>query len=367
MPREIAIQLACFGALAVISGAIAWSARFFRTGPAHSILPPQRRRAVPWHFGHVGIVLVLCIGGEFVVEYLANPRVARDALAAEVASKLASGAGGGLAAPLDALATGWSAYQHFLPEQVRQELWALTALRVLQSIIILGVIGLIAGGRPYQLGLTCHRWEADLALGYMTWLVLTPLVFLVFFAATLIWQAPAEQHPVEVLLRGQPGVESWVLGLVTTLAVAPVAEELLVRGLVQQWMMATPRTADIVLLSALFFAISWGISAEAPRGTSPALGAILFLVTVGPGYLLFERLMARWLPEPGAARAIYASSLLFAAMHNAWPSQIPLFVLSLGLGYVAYRTQSLIAPIVLHMLFNAVSTLPLVLSQILAN
>src|SRR5262249_11445229 len=162
-----------------------------------------------------------------------------------------------------------------------------------------------------------------------------------FFGALVVWK-PTEQHPVEILLRGRPGTETWMLVSVMTLFIGPIAEEILVRGLVQRWMTADPRTADVTLLSSLFLAISWGITTDAPTGSSPALGAILFLVTVGPGYILFERLTSRWLPRPGAARAIYASSILFAALHDAWPSQIPLFFLSLGLGYLAYRTQSLI-------------------------
>jgi membrane protease YdiL (CAAX protease family) len=62
------------------------------------------------------------------------------------------------------------------------------------------------------------------------------------------------------------------------------------------------------------------------------------------------------LPMARAAGAIYATSLLFAAAHSfAWPSPVSLFVLALGLGYLAYRTQSLVAPIVLHALFNGTS------------
>ena len=40
-----------------------------------------------------------------------------------------------------------------------------------------------------------------------------------------------------------------------------------------------------------------------------------------------------------------------------WPTPIPLFALGLSLGYLAYRTQSLVAPVVLHGLFNAVAGL----------
>jgi len=43
----------------------------------------------------------------------------------------------------------------------------------------------------------------------------------------------------------------------------------------------------------------------------------------------------------------------------AWLSPVALFVLALGLGWLAYRMRSLAGPIVLHGLFNAVSCAPL--------
>jgi membrane protease YdiL (CAAX protease family) len=56
-----------------------------------------------------------------------------------------------------------------------------------------------------------------------------------------------------------------------------------------------------------------------------------------------------------AVRAIIGTSLLFANFHaNVWPTPIPLFLLALGLGWLAFRTQGVVAPIIMHMLFNAI-------------
>ena len=64
------------------------------------------------------------------------------------------------------------------------------------------------------------------------------------------------------------------------------------------------------------------------------------------------------------ARGWYGTAVLFAAVHSGvWPSPIPLLPLALALGWLAYRTQSLTAPFVLHGLFNAVTALALLLSQ----
>jgi membrane protease YdiL (CAAX protease family) len=55
-------------------------------------------------------------------------------------------------------------------------------------------------------------------------------------------------------------------------------------------------------------------------------------------------------------RGVYASAALFALVHSAiWPSPIPLFVLGLGLGWLAVRTRGFLAPAIVHGLFNAVS------------
>lgn len=56
--------------------------------------------------------------------------------------------------------------------------------------------------------------------------------------------------------------------------------------------------------------------------------------------------------------AVFGTALLFGMLHvGVWPTPIPLFVLGLGLGWLAWRTQSLVGPIVLHALFNAVGSL----------
>ena len=63
-----------------------------------------------------------------------------------------------------------------------------------------------------------------------------------------------------------------------------------------------------------------------------------------------------------ATGAIVGSAALFACVHaNVWPTPVPLALLALALGWLAMRTQSVIAPIVVHMLFNTVAFVELAL------
>lgn len=66
---------------------------------------------------------------------------------------------------------------------------------------------------------------------------------------------------------------------------------------------------------------------------------------------LLQRLLAGMLKSP--AVAIVLTSLAFAAIHQPWTLQPPVFVLSLVLGWAYFRTGNLALPILIHALFNA--------------
>jgi membrane protease YdiL (CAAX protease family) len=76
---------------------------------------------------------------------------------------------------------------------------------------------------------------------------------------------------------------------------------------------------------------------------------------------LFEEVLFRGIALPLLARrwgvgpAVFAVSALFAAIHFHLPSFVPLFVIAVAfsLGYI--HSQSLLVPIVMHGLFNAVN------------
>jgi membrane protease YdiL (CAAX protease family) len=74
--------------------------------------------------------------------------------------------------------------------------------------------------------------------------------------------------------------------------------------------------------------------------------------------LLLPTIARKW----GLSRAILVTSILFAAVHPHLPALVPLFVVSIFLCVAYAYTNSIVVPIVMHMLFNGVNIL-LLLAQ----
>src|SRR5262249_47464814 len=129
---------------------------------------------------------------------------------------------------------------------------------------------------------------------------------------------------------------------------APILEELIFRGLLQPWLAKRPGRWLFAWVAALVVAALYG--ARSWESWLPTI-FVAAAGTIGMGLTAFER-GPRW-----PWQAILGSALIFAAFHSeAWPAPVALFFLALALGWLAYRTRSLIAPITLHALFNSVST-----------
>jgi membrane protease YdiL (CAAX protease family) len=226
-----------------------------------------------------------------------------------------------------------------------------------------------AGGRA--IARIPRRPAADYLAGYTTWLLLAPFVYTVSMAAGLIstWLVgrPPDEHPiVRALQTGPPSASFAALLFVQAVIVAPVREEVFFRGIMQPFFASRPWGGDV----ALWIAAVLGLSSHWPGraaltdwlSVTSAAGPLLLVMVVLPLYRwLDSRDLSRWIPVKDAptrrqvVRGIVGTSLLFANMHaSVWPTPIPLFFLALGLGRLAFRTQGVLAPIVLHVLFNAI-------------
>jgi membrane protease YdiL (CAAX protease family) len=176
------------------------------------------------------------------------------------------------------------------------------------SILMTGVIILLARStfarRLKGMGLGWKHIAGDLGAGFVNLLGIWPMVMLAFLmtikAGELIYgpDFQMERHEELQMLTEHPQAVLKVIIAVTTIAVVPVTEELLFRGLFQTMIRS-------------YITSAWG--------------------------------------------AILLTSMLFAAVHaNAghWPA---LFVLSLSMGYAYEKSGSLLRSVFIHLLFNASS------------
>ena len=108
--------------------------------------------------------------------------------------------------------------------------------------------------------------------------------------------------------------------------------------------------------------VARAVRADASSAFLVALGVLGIVVAPVTEELLFRgALFGSLRPRIGSRAAAVLSSLLFAAVHGSLTALAPLFVLALVLCWVYERSGSLVAPVVVHMLFNATSLLPLFL------
>jgi membrane protease YdiL (CAAX protease family) len=192
-------------------------------------------------------------------------------------------------------------------------------------------------------------------LGVLSFFLVAPLVYLTFATAGQIWQR--QEHPMFETIKERGAGTSAALSLVSAAFAAPVAEELLFRGVLLGWL-TTVAAAGALRTGRIRSAVGGEIFKD-------ATGEVLVLeyddlavpIELHTEPRLAQKLdwKATWIPN-------ILVSLLFAGMHYAqWPSPVALFPLSLALGWLAHRTGRITASIVLHAAFNGFSTTMLLL------
>ena len=226
---------------------------------------------------------------------------------------------------------------------------------------------LTSGARLRDLGLDLHQWRRQVAVGLVAVLFLMPMIYAVQSACVKLSgmserERESFKHPVEKMLVAHfsPGVAG--LAFLTAVILAPVFEELFFRGFIQSWLVKAfgelsarlrSRSSQQPRPSPLF-----DPTLDAPAGeTAAGLPSPSDDVSSDGNDGSTDRT-----PATRSAAAIVLTAFLFAGLHaGQWPAPIPLFLLAIGLGVVYQRTGSLIAPIVMHAVFNGFSTLMLFL------
>lgn len=272
------------------------------------------------------------------------------------------------------------------------------AFLVLQGVVPLLLVGggvepLAAGviALPIQLVLLAAAWLAlyprwnplrdtriagEVALAVIAWVVLTPLVLAFYFAvlqvfAVLEWQP--DEHPLTQFSDLTPLRQ--VLFILQACVAAPLIEEILFRGLLLPWLIGgRERQAGGNPLFLIRQAATPGLVGGNATGVATpvalrpwlVMGFVVGFAVTGTRTdpIVFAGVLVAGLVVIGLAmrwgkrhfRGVYASAALFAMVHcSVWPSPLPLFLLGLGLGWLAVRTRGVLVPFLVHGLFNAVS------------
>jgi len=193
----------------------------------------------------------------------------------------------------------------------------------------------------------------------------------VYLLQSLLSQLVKEQHPIiEMLQRHR---ELWVFALsgLSAVIIAPIAEELFFRVLLQGWLESLaggPRPAPADPSQAAVEQVpNLPLSAgpadpENPYSPSPSLASSRHgePAAVEPGPAASPGARYSW----GALRwdylSIIVSSLVFSLMHLGHGADpIPLFFLALALGYLYQCTGRLLPSVVVHFCLNGCSMLAL--------
>ena len=211
-------------------------------------------------------------------------------------------------------------------------------------------------------------WPARLALATGAWTLLAPLVLglngLINWTYSQLGEEP-EPHTLTQIDVSES--RNALLLVVQSCVVAPWVEECLLRGLVLPWLLAARTKRRRTLSQGAGSPLSarqraWvmvGISLWPAWQCSHEKEALVFL-----GLLALGLAVLQWGPIRHRRHgcAVYASAVVFAMFHSfVWPSPIPLFVLGLGLGWLAVWTRGFFCSALLHAFFNAVSTLYLLI------
>jgi membrane protease YdiL (CAAX protease family) len=249
----------------------------------------------------------------------------------------------------------------------RLSLWSGILALPLQVLTFPLLFSAFSRTRLDQLALTTQRFGRNVLMGFLGVLVLAPPVFAINYFLRYLYSQTGEhgveQHALERITQHSLFPGEWLLLFFAAMVSAPLVEELTFRGVLQPWLAARRWGGQAAMLGSLILAAAqrWErLQAAWPQGILPLMEAaapVLFVLALLPPFLLVW-----WFSRTPLAPAIFGTSLLFACIHSSWPTPIPLFVLALGLGVLAQRTQSLVGPIVLHSLFNGVSCVQLLIN-----
>jgi membrane protease YdiL (CAAX protease family) len=237
-------------------------------------------------------------------------------------------------------------------------------------LLVPRALALTSGARLADLGLGRGPFLLDLTRGVVGCLLVLPGVYAVNALALRIW--PVQKHPLEEMIRADHSAPTIVLALLSAVILAPAAEEMIFRGVLQPWFAAflartvrrlgsrnttvltpeepLPLTDEIDLIGGLEAAPACGPlnPYEAPKAKID---------------IAFDQPAAKIYPAWTRPLSVVLTAALFGGIHvPQWPAPLAIFVLALALGVLYARTGRLVAAIAMHACFNGISTVAVFLA-----
>jgi membrane protease YdiL (CAAX protease family) len=404
---ELAATAAAYFGLAVVGAlvfTVLWQRGTFFRAPW---LPMQRIRAVPWQgidvfMGFMVLIVIPILVDESLrkagfFEWLYGTPRSFDMVNANATDKAL---------------------------RSREELWSMVLATPLQLGLIILSLQQLRQVRLAELGITPVRAGNNAALGFVLWLIITPVALAIYYVALQATPKEwVEEHPIARVTEQPLAVSEWVLLLIATIVLAPLLEELVFRGVMLPWQVQGGWVAEGIIVLCAFVVAILGGAREDGKTFNP--DPALFVLAMLPVVFLLWVIQAAYnrpvlIPSPNcpesvpalpastesrvfagppedkaqawpvlttaatrieaklaalsrsaaerrpiAGSAVFVNGLFFGMVHSQiWPSPIPLLLLGAGLAWVRYRTSSLVGAFALHALFNAVASLALVFEHV---
>ncbi|MFO0842248.1 MAG: CPBP family intramembrane glutamic endopeptidase [Gemmataceae bacterium] len=266
---------------------------------------------------------------------------------------------------LDAVGWGRWYYGDETPSAGRQSLWTTMLAGAMQVPATLLWLRLSAGATPAELGLNTNRLGRNVAAGLLLALIFAPGTYGIQELSMRAWRSlGGTEQPHMFTELGQAGLHpaEWALLIGAALVLAPLWEELLFRGILQPWVMARPWGGPAALAMALLMTLASRPNPmlKAMSGEASLAIEVVPYATLAAAALLYP-LVSRRSAELGG---LYATAVLFGWVHAAvWPTPVPLLWLALGLGWLRWKTGSLVGCVVMHAAFNAVAVVALLATR----
>ncbi len=219
-----------------------------------------------------------------------------------------------------------------------------------------------------NLGWKTQNLLLSLRITFGKLLLLIPAVYLVQLAMVKVQSyLPGQtvtEHPLTQLADADLMPLEWFLVFNSAVIGAPLLEEQVFRGLIQPWAMAKKNgylfiSCIAILIGIIQFKDDWVkvfqmLGEDAPESITlfrshltKALLPFVFSLLAGIGIFVISI-------QNKKSASICATALLFGMIHAfAWPSPVGLTLLGIGLGFAYQESKNIIAPIGIHMGFNA--------------